>query len=151
MAIRRDRPHSQFNFQVTIKAGGKTVASGGFERVSGLVAKKQPSPAPKRGGTAAKKQIVKITGINKASDVTLKRGIVGGTSALNQWLDDVRDGKKRWEIVVTAKSDVGAVPRLKWRLKRARIIKHTSGPFNAKSNEVAIETMVISGEGLDLS
>ena len=150
MAIKRDRPYSQFNFQVTIKSGGKTVASGGFEKVSGLVPKTKPTG--KRDGKAAKKEIVKITGINKATDVTLKRGVVGNTGALEQWLNDVRSGgKKRWDVVVMAQSNNPVVPKLKWTLKRARIIKHTSGPLNAKSNDVAIETMVISGEGIDLS
>ena len=37
-----------------------------------------------------------------------------------------------------------------WRLLRARIVKHTSGPFNAKGNDVAMEEIVIAFERLEL-
>ena len=102
--------------------------------------------------TAAKKRIIKITGMNKSTDVTLKRGVIGNVAALDQWLNEVRSGgKKRWDVIVTAQSEDGLAPIRRWTLKRARIIKHTVGPLNAKSNDVAIETIVISCEGIDLS
>jgi hypothetical protein len=37
-----------------------------------------------------------------------------------------------------------------WKLLRARIIKHTSGPFNAKGSDVAIEEMVLAAERLEI-
>ena len=37
-----------------------------------------------------------------------------------------------------------------WKLLRARIIKHTSGPFNAQSNDVAMEEIVLAYERLEL-
>ena len=37
-----------------------------------------------------------------------------------------------------------------WKLLRARIVKHVSGPFNAKGSEVAIEEMVLTGERLEI-
>ena len=37
-----------------------------------------------------------------------------------------------------------------WKLLRARIVKHTSGPFNAKANDVAIEEMVLAYERLEM-
>jgi hypothetical protein len=37
-----------------------------------------------------------------------------------------------------------------WKLLRARIVKHTSGPFNAKGSDVAIEEIVLAYERLEL-
>jgi phage tail-like protein len=37
-----------------------------------------------------------------------------------------------------------------WKLLRARIIKHTSGPFNAKGTDVAMEEITIAYERLEL-
>jgi hypothetical protein len=38
-----------------------------------------------------------------------------------------------------------------WRLLRARIIKHTSGPLNAKGTDVAMEELVVAYERLEMS
>jgi hypothetical protein len=37
-----------------------------------------------------------------------------------------------------------------WVLKRARIIKHTSGPLNAKGTDVAMEELVVAYERLEM-
>ena len=37
---------------------------------------------------------------------------------------------------------------LTWKLLRARIIKHTSGPLNAKGTDVAMEELVLAYERL---
>ena len=38
-----------------------------------------------------------------------------------------------------------------WRLVRARIVKHVSGPFNAKGTDVAIEELTLAYERLELA
>jgi len=37
-----------------------------------------------------------------------------------------------------------------WKLRRARIVKHVSGPLHAQGNDVAIEEMVIAYERLEM-
>lgn len=37
-----------------------------------------------------------------------------------------------------------------WKLLRARINKHTSGPLNAKGTDVAMEEMVLAYERLEM-
>jgi phage tail-like protein len=37
-----------------------------------------------------------------------------------------------------------------WKLLRARIVKHTSGPFNAKGTDVAMEELTLAYERLEL-
>jgi hypothetical protein len=37
-----------------------------------------------------------------------------------------------------------------WKLLRARIIKHVSGPFNAKGSAVAMEEITLAYERLEI-
>ena len=37
-----------------------------------------------------------------------------------------------------------------WKLLRARITKHTSGPLNAKGTDVAMEELVLAYERLEM-
>jgi hypothetical protein len=37
-----------------------------------------------------------------------------------------------------------------WKLLRARIVKHVSGPFNAKGEDVAMEELTLAYERLQL-
>ncbi len=94
--------------------------------------------------------MTKIAGINKSTDITLKRGVVS-TPELNAWLKDVREGKKKSrDITLVLQSEDRSKPARKWKLVRARIIKHTSGPLNAKGTDVAMEELVVSYEKLEL-
>jgi hypothetical protein len=44
-----------------------------------------------RNGNSKENNVIKITGLHKTTDVTMKRGIVG-TLNLYQWLDQIRNG-----------------------------------------------------------
>jgi phage tail-like protein len=85
------------------------------------------------------------------SDVTLKRGIIGSLG-LYKWIDDIRNGNPaalRTVVIQLQNEDHTAVV-MTWKLLRARIIKHTSGPFNAKGTDVAMEEITIAYERLEL-
>ncbi len=104
-----------------------------------------------RTGNARENNVIKLTGLNRASDVTLKRGLIGSLS-LYHWLNQIRNGDQHALRTVTIQllnedhSDVVQT----WKLLRARIVKHTSGPFNAKGTDVAMEEMVLAYERLEM-
>jgi phage tail-like protein len=94
---------------------------------------------------------MKITGLNKSTDVTLKRGVIGSLN-LYQWLNDIRNGDQKAFRTVTIQmqnEDHTAVVAT-WKLLRARIIKHTSGPLNAKGTDVAMEELTLAYERLEM-
>jgi phage tail-like protein len=93
----------------------------------------------------------KITGLNKASDVTFKRGVIGSLN-LYQWLDQIRNGDQKAlrTVTIQLQSEDHTTVVQTWKLIRARIIKHTSGPFNAKGTDVAMEELVIAYERLEM-
>jgi phage tail-like protein len=150
MPIREDRPYVQFNFLVDLDRPGMDPQSysGGFQEVSGIGM--EVTVSEYRNGNDKDNGVRKITGLNKAADVTLKRGVIGAT-VLYDWLNDIRNGNQRAlkDVTVTMLSE-DRVPVLEWRLLRARITKCTYGPLNAKGNDAAMEEMVLAYERLEL-
>ena len=149
MAVLRDRPYCQFNFLVDIGDGNTDGPQAGFQEVSAIGM--EVSVAEYRNGNSKENSVVKITGLNKATDVTLKRGVIGSLN-LYAWLNDIRNGNQNALRTVTIQlqnEDHSGVVQT-WKLLRARIVKHTSGPLNAKGNDVAMEEMVLAYERLEM-
>jgi phage tail-like protein len=149
MAVMRDRPYTQFNFLVDLGDGVTEGPNAGFQEVSAIST--EVAVTEYRTGNSKENSVRKITGLNKATDVTLKRGVIGSLG-LYQWLNDIRNGNQNALRTVTIQlqnEDHSEVVQT-WKLLRARIIKHTSGPFNARASEVAIEEIVLAYERLEL-
>ncbi|WP_457353988.1 phage tail protein [Roseateles sp. P5_D6] len=149
MAELRDRPYVQFNFLVDLGDGNTEGPQAGFQELSGIGM--EVTVSEYRTGNARENSVMKITGMNKATDVTMKRGVIGSLN-LYQWLDQIRNGDQDAMRTVTIQlqnEDHTAVVQT-WKLLRARIIKHTSGPFNAKGTDVAMEELVLAYERLEM-
>ena len=149
MAELRERPYVQFNFLVDLGTGNTDGAEAGFQEVSGIGM--EVTISEYRNGNERENSVRKITGLNKSTDVTMKRGVIGSLK-LYQWLNDIRDGNQnalRNVVVQLQNEDHTAVVQT-WKLMRARIIKHTSGPMNAKGTDVAMEELVLAYERLEM-
>lgn len=120
MAVQRDRPYSNFNFLVDLGTGAVEGPEAGFQEVSGIG--------------------MEVTGLSKYPNVILKRGVIGSLQ-LYAWLDQIRNGSQsslRTVSIQLQNEDHSQVVQT-WKLLRARIVKHTSGPFSAVGTAVAIE------------
>jgi phage tail-like protein len=149
MAVKRDRPYVQFNFLVDLGNGTTDGVDAGFQEISGIGM--EVTVAEYRNGNEKENSVRKVTGLNKSTDVTMKRGVVGSLN-LYKWLDQIRNGDQgalRNVVVQLQNEDHTAVVQ-EWKLMRARIIKHTSGPLNAKGTDVAMEELVIAYERLEM-
>ena len=149
MAVLRDRPYVQFNFLVDLGNGNTEGPEAGFQEVSGIGM--EVTVAEYRNGNERENAVRKITGLNRTTDVTLKRGVIGSLN-LYQWLNDIRNGSQNAMRTVTIQlqnEDHSSVVQT-WKLMRARIIKHTSGPMNAKGTDVAMEELVLAYERLEM-
>ena len=148
MAVLRERPYVQFNFLVDLDNGAEGVQAG-FQEVSGIGM--EVTVAEYRNGNEKENAVRKITGLNKSTDVTMKRGVIGSLN-LYQWLDQIRNGDQtafRTVLVHMQNEDHSATVQT-WKLLRARITKHTSGPMNAKGTDVAMEELVLAYERLEM-
>lgn len=149
MATMRDRPYTQFNFSVDLGDGNTEGPRAGFQEMSEIGT--EVAVIEYRNGNSKENAPIKLTGLSKAGNVTLKRGVIGSLD-LYQWLDQVRNGDQNALRTVTVQlmnEDHSAVVQT-WKLLRARIVKHTSGPFNAKGNDVAMEEIVLACERIEL-
>ena len=149
MAIPRDRPYVQFNFLVNLGNGATDGPQAGFQELSGIGM--EVTVSEYRTGNSKENSVMKITGMNKSTDVTMKRGVIGSLD-LYDWLHQIRNGDQdamRNVTIQLQNEDHTAVVQT-WTLMRARIIKHTSGPFNAKGTDVAMEELVLAYERLEM-
>lgn len=149
MAVLRDRPYGQFNFLVDLGDGNTEGPQAGFQEVGRLGM--ELAVTEYRNGNARENHVVKLTGLAKVPDVTLKRGVIGSLN-LYQWIDQIRNGDANALRTVTIhlqNEDHTQVVQT-WKLIRARIVKHTSGPLNAQGTDVAMEELVLAYERLEM-
>ena len=144
MAVERERPYVQFNFEVEL---GDIMA--GFQECSNIGM--EVTVAEYRTGNMKENTVQKITGMNKSTDITLKRGVMGKLD-LYQWLNDIRNGNQQAfkTVLIHMKNEDQSQIVLTWKLHRARIIKHVGGPLNAKGTDVAMEELTLAYERLEM-
>ncbi len=132
------------NFRVEID--GITASS--FSEVSGLEA--SVDVIEYRAGDAKLNSEQKLPGLNKFTNITLKRGLTKDTSLWN-WIKSAMAGnltRANMAIILLDQSDN---PVLTWLVRNAWPCKWSGPVLSAQSSEVAIETLEISHEGLDLA
>lgn len=149
MAVMRERPYAPFNFLVDLGDGNTEGPQAGFQEVSGLSTELQVIEY--RNGNSKENGVMKITGLAKTGDVTLKRGVIGSL-ALYAWLDQIRNGDQGAlrTVTIQLQSEDHTQVVQTWKLLRARIVKHVSGPLNARGHDVAMEEIVLAGERLEM-
>ena len=143
MAVARNTPYGHFNFLVEIDG----VEAAGFSEVSGLSI--ETEIIEYREGGMRENARIKLPGLTKYPNVTLKRGIAGSL-ALYEWARADADGQDAARNVTITLLSEAHEPVLRARLRRARIAKFTMGPLNARGSDVAIEELVLAHERLDL-
>lgn len=149
MAVLRERPYHQFNFLVDLGTGNTDGPDAGFQQCSSIGM--EVSVVEYRNGNHKENSVMKLTGLNKSTDVTLKRGVIGSLTLYN-WLDQIRNGDENAlrTVTIQLQNEDHTQVVVTWKLLRARIIKHTSGPLNAKGSDVAMEEIVLAYERLEM-
>jgi len=141
MARRATDPFASFNFKLEIE--GITVA--GFSEVTGL--NQESNVIDYREG---QEPITprKLPGLNKFGNITLKRGISPDLSVYN-WRKTVTDGdiERRNASIVLHNEKHEEVVR--WNLVNAWVSKYVGPDLKANANEVAIETVELTHEGVE--
>src|SRR3977135_1931659 len=92
MAVQRERPYVQFNFLVDLGDGNTDGPQAGFQECSNIGM--EVTVAEYRNGNEKENSVRKLTGLNKGTDVTLKRGVIGSLN-LYQWLRETPKRKQK--------------------------------------------------------
>ena len=122
------------------------ITKAGFREVSGLDA--GTDPVDYRDGDDPT-HVRKLAGLQKFSNLTLKRGITNDQD-IWKWRTAIMDGKikdnrKNGQIILL---DDEGKEAAEWTFTDGWPTKWTGPAFNATANEVAIDTLEITHEGL---
>jgi phage tail-like protein len=149
MAVLRDSPYANFNFLVDLGTGESSGPDAGFEEVH--LPPMWVDVIEYRNGNDKQNSARKLPGLEHLGNLVLKRGIIGSLS-LYQWYNEVRNGNQDAVRTVTIhlQSEDRTAVVVTWRLLRARIVKVTFGPLNGRGNDVAMESVELAGERLEM-
>lgn len=137
----RDDPYPRCNFRVEIE--GLTAAA--FSECTGLSSETEVIEY-RSGGDAT---VRKLPGVRKFSDIVLKRGITKNRE-LWDWYKTVLQGNVQRKAGSIVLLDESGQEVLRWNFRQGWPRKYEGPSFNAAASEVAIETLEITHEGLDL-
>jgi len=143
MAVGQRPPDPLRGFKFKVQIDGITKA--GFREVSGLDAGTDAVDYREGDG----EHMRKLAGLQKFSNITLKRGITTDQD-LWKWRSTIMDGKikdnrKNGQIILL---DDEGKEAAEWTFTDGWPTKWTGPTFNATANEVAIDTLEITHEGL---
>lgn len=132
-------------FHFAVKFDDKEIA---FQEVSGLDT--EYDVMEYRNGNSAEYSTVKMPGLKKASDITLKKGMFKDDTALFDYFAEVKMNVIARKTVTVSLVDENSKVLFVWTLKNAFPKKVTGASLNAKTSDVAIEEIVLAHEGLTM-
>lgn len=139
----RNDPYRGFNFRIEID----NVSLASFSEVSGLVA--DGDSVDYREGDEMVNWVRKLIGLRKFNVITFKRGYTQNKELWSWHVNIVNgtDDRRNGAIVLMdeARHDV-----LRWNFRNGWINKIEGPSLNATSNTVAMESMELCHEGLEL-
>lgn len=133
-------PYTKFRYRLEIDG----LEAGGFSEVSGFDA--SIDVVEYREGHMIPTPI-KIQGLNKYGNITLKWGLTAST-VLYDWLMEGVTGPVSRKTVTITSIDDSAADCASWQVINAWPCKYTGPDFNATASEVAVETLELAHEGL---
>jgi phage tail-like protein len=136
-------PYVGYNFSVELD--GLTRA--GFRDCSGL--ESTTNATEYREGTDRVLSVRKLPGLHTHGDVTLSRGLTADDK-LWKWREKVMNGQiERHNISISLMNDVGE-PKITWNLFECWPTQWTGPSFDAASDEVAVEQLVLTYERIEV-
>lgn len=137
-------PMPKFNFVVNFNNGHEV----SFQEVSGLEAETQVIEY--RDSNSPQYSTIKMPGIQKFGNVTLKRGVFNNDNTFWNWYSQVKMNTIQRQTVVIKLLDQNGGTVITWTLNNAWPTKISSTDLKSDSNEVAIDTIEIAHEGLTI-
>lgn len=120
----------------------------GFSEVTGM--DMQVEAIEYREGSSPDYSKIKMPGLHKFSNITLKRGTFEGDTEFYVWIKTVNLNKVERRDVTISLLNENHEPVITWRVHNAFPVKVQASDLKADGNEVAIETLELVHEGLDI-
>jgi phage tail-like protein len=136
-------PIPKFSFQV--KWDSEVMS---FQEVSGLDTESQPIEY--RHGDSPEYSPIKMPGLKKTSNVTMKKGVFKSDNKFWDWYSKIKMNTIARVPVTISLLDEAGSPTMVWTLANAWPTKITGTDLKSDGNEIAIETIEIAHEGLTI-
>lgn len=120
-----------------------------FQEVSGLDI--QSEEIKYRHGDSPEFSVIKMPGMKKVGNVTMKKGVFKGDNKFWDWFKDIKMNTIKRLPVTISLLDEGGNATMVWTLTNAWPTKITGTDLKSEGNEVAIETIEIVHEGLTIA
>ena len=144
----RDDPYGGYNFELVVTgvSGDGQAVRGFFAEASGL--EMDMPPIEYRNGSEDI-TVRKAPGLKKFTNITLKRGVTGDRAFWNWIVEGMNGLVRRTEGSVVLRNE-NREEVMRWTFRRGWPCKWTGPGLNAKNNEIAMETVEICHEGLEI-
>lgn len=139
-------PLPKFYFAVQLGDGMATV---NFQQVDGLDSEAQVIEY--RHGNDPSFHPIKMPGIGRVGNVTLRRGIFVNDRAFGDWYNAIKMNTIMRRTVVISLLDESLAPKQTWTLHNAWPTKITATDLKSEGNEVAVESLEIAYETLTVA
>lgn len=139
-------PLPKFYFMVSFGSQDHSVA---FQEISGLDIDTQPIEY--RHSDNKNFSTIKMPGISKLGNVTLKKGIFVNDNNFWKWYEAIKMNTIKRETVVIQLLDESSNPTMTWTIANAWPTKITGTDMKSDANEVAVEILELAHEGLTIS
>jgi len=136
-------PRPAFHFQVTL--GSEKVE---FSEVSGLTQEVQLIEY--RNGASPDYSTIKMPGLHKYNNITLKKGVMDNDNKFFDWLNTVKMNTITRKDITISLLNEEHKPVMTWSAVKAWPVKVEGPSLKANGNEVAIESIELAHEGLTL-
>lgn len=125
--------------------GGNSI---GFTEVTGL--SQEVEVIEYREGSSPEFSAIKMPGLRKFSNVVLKRGIIKGDNDFYNWMNTISLNQVERRDVLIKLLNEAHEPVMVWKLRNAWPCKISAPDLKADANEVAIESIELAHEGLEI-
>lgn len=142
-------PIPKFHFEVKWDGGAGADMVASFQEISGLDTEAQPIEY--RAGNSPVFSTIKMPGIVKTSNVTLKKGIFKSDNKFYDWYAKIKMNTIARTAVTINLLDESGAPVMSWKLKNAWPTKVSGTDLKSDGNEVAVETIELAHEGLEIT
>lgn len=136
-------PMPKFRFEVDFGTQLQKIA---FQEVSGM--DKEVQIIEYRASNSALFSTIKMPGIAKYGNVTMKRGIFVNDNTFWDWMDQIKMNTIARRTVLIKLLDENGAVTMQWQLLNAWPTKITGSDLKSDGNEVAVDTIEIAHEQL---
>jgi len=134
-------------FYFSVQLGDDTTVS--FQEVDGLDSETQVIEY--RHGNSPVFYPIKMPGLGKVSNVTMRKGIFVNDSKFWDWYNEIKMNTIERRTVIISLLDETGTPKRTWTLNNAWPTKITGTDLKSEGNEVAIESIEVAYETLTVA